>query len=230
MKIVIIHGQSHQGSTCHIARQLAEKLGGTVTEFFLPRDFSSFCIGCAQCIKESETRCPHYADLHPLTTAMEGADVILLASPVYVYHVTGAMKAFLEHYGYLWMVHRPKSAMFRKQAVCIATAAGVGMKSTTKDMADSAFFWGIGRIYRCGFAVSAMNWNQVVPEIRRKIDAQTTKIARQIKRRDGHVSPSLKTRAFFHLVRFLQKRGWNEADTAYWQQHGWNGSQRPWKD
>lgn len=36
MKIVIIHGQSHQGSTCHIARQLAEKLGGTVTEFFLP--------------------------------------------------------------------------------------------------------------------------------------------------------------------------------------------------
>lgn len=28
MKIVIIHGQSHQGSTCHIARQLAEKLKG----------------------------------------------------------------------------------------------------------------------------------------------------------------------------------------------------------
>ena len=26
MNITIIHGQSHQGSTCHIARSLAEKL------------------------------------------------------------------------------------------------------------------------------------------------------------------------------------------------------------
>lgn len=229
MKTVIIHGQSHEGSTCHIARQLAEKLGGSTTEFFLPRDFGSFCVGCARCIKESETLCPHYESLLPITQAMEEADVIILASPVYVYHVTGAMKAFLDHYGYLWMVHRPSPAMFRKQVVCISTAAGAGMKSTTKDLADSAFFWGAGKIYRYGLAISAMSWQHVTPEKRKKIDAKTSQMAEKIKRNVGHVTPSLKTRAFFSLMRRLQKDGWNEADKVYWQQHGWDQAQRPWK-
>ena len=46
MKTVIIHGQSHKGSTCHIAQMLAEKIGGDTTEFFLPQDFGEFCVGC----------------------------------------------------------------------------------------------------------------------------------------------------------------------------------------
>lgn len=39
MKIVILHGQSHEGSTCMVARELADKVGGEIKEFFLPRDF-----------------------------------------------------------------------------------------------------------------------------------------------------------------------------------------------
>lgn len=39
MKIVMIHGQNHEGSTCQTARQLANKVGGEIREFFLPRDF-----------------------------------------------------------------------------------------------------------------------------------------------------------------------------------------------
>ena len=39
MKIVMIHGQNHEGSTCMVARELAEKVGGEVQEFFLPKDF-----------------------------------------------------------------------------------------------------------------------------------------------------------------------------------------------
>ena len=34
MKITLIHGQNHKGSTYHIGRMLAEKLGGEITEFF----------------------------------------------------------------------------------------------------------------------------------------------------------------------------------------------------
>ena len=33
MKITVIQGQSHQGSTYHIAHKLAEKLGGEITKF-----------------------------------------------------------------------------------------------------------------------------------------------------------------------------------------------------
>ena len=128
MQITIIHGQSHKGSTYHIARMLAEKLGDNITEFFLPRDFGTFCVGCTNCFEKAENMCPHYEALKPITEALDRADVIILASPVYVYHVTGAMKNFLDHYGYRWMVHRPEERMFRKQAVCISTAAGGGMK------------------------------------------------------------------------------------------------------
>ena len=97
MKIPSIHGQSHRGSTSHIAKMLAEKLQGEITEFFLPRDFGSLCTGCTNCFAKSETLCPHYEKLKPITEAIDNADVIILASPVYVYHVTGAMKVCLDH-------------------------------------------------------------------------------------------------------------------------------------
>ena len=134
MKIVIIHGQSHKGSTYNIANILANKVGGEVTEFFLPRDFKDLCIGCTNCILKGEDKCPAYLNLKPITEALDSADLIILASPVYCYHVTGSMKNFLDHYGYRWMVHRPNEAMFKKQAVCIATCAGMGAKKTNKDM------------------------------------------------------------------------------------------------
>ena len=34
------------------------------------------------------------------------------------------------------IVAGPEESMFHKQAVCISTAAGAGMKSTNKDMAE----------------------------------------------------------------------------------------------
>lgn len=34
MKTVIINGQNHKGSTYHIGKLLADKIGGEVTEFF----------------------------------------------------------------------------------------------------------------------------------------------------------------------------------------------------
>lgn len=229
MKITVIHGQSHQGSTYHIAHRLAEKLGGETTEFFLPRDFGSFCVGCNTCFGKSETLCPHYEALKPITEAMDGADVIILASPVYVYHATGAMKAFLDHYGYRWMVHRPEEAMFRKQAVCISTAAGAGMKRTNRDMADSTFFWGISRTWRYGVGVREVSWERVSDTIKTRVEKKTTALAEKIRKRRGRERPSVKTRAFFHVMRLMQKHGWNEADVKYWEEKGWTGKNRPWK-
>ena len=148
---------------------------------------------------------------------MDDADVIILASPVYVYHVTGAMKAFLDHYGWRWMVHRPEEKMFQKQAVCISTAAGAGMKSTNRDMAHSTFFWGVAKTYRFGAKKKAA------------IDKKLTRLAQKIVKNQGHVKPSVQTKAFFTLMRQFNKRGWNEADMIYWKEKGWTEKKRPWK-
>lgn len=229
MKTVIIHGQSHEGTTCHIARMLAEKLGGETLEFFLPRDFDRFCTGCTACFTVGEAKCPHYEKLKPLTDAMDEADVIILASPVYVYHATGAMKAFLDHYGYRWMVHRPEAKMFGKQAVCVSTAAGAGMKCTNRDMADSAFFWGCARTYRLGVAVRATSWDGVSAKTKAGTERKIAALADKITKRCGKVKPSVKTKLFFSVMRMMQKSGWNPADRDYWQEKGWLGKERPWK-
>ena len=229
MQTVIIHGQNHKGSTYHIAHELDEKIGGKVVEFFLPRDFGEFCLGCINCFEDSEKKCPHYESLTPITQAIDAADVIILASPVYVFHATGAMKAFLDHYGYRWMVHSPEGSMFRKQGVCIATAAGVGVRSTLKDMSHSLFFWGIARIYQYGLGVAATDWNGVSKKKKAAIDKKTTAIANRIASRYGRVKPGIKTRGMFYIMRMVQKKGWNKRDAKYWNEQGWTKKTRPWK-
>ena len=229
MKTVIVHGQNHKGSTYHIAHSLAQKTGGELTEFFLPRDFGEFCTGCTACFTVSETKCPHYQKLAPITKALDEADVIILASPVYVYHATGAMKAFLDHYGYRWLVHSPEGSMFTKQGVCICTAAGAGMKSANKDMADSLFFWGVGRSYKYSCAVAATDWDSVSEKKKQKIDKALASIADRIKSCSGKVTPAVKTRAFFFAMHLMQRNGFNERDVKYWKEKGWTGTTRPWK-
>lgn len=229
MKVTIIHGQSHKGSTYHIANMLGKKLNGEVTEFFLPKDFGAFCVGCNSCFTKSEDLCPHNKNLKVITAAMDEADVLILASPVYVYHSTGAMKAFLDHYGYRWMVHRPEEKMFKKQAVCISTAAGSGMKSANKDMADSTFFWGVAKTYTYGIRVAAVSWHGVTDKNKQRIEKETTKLANTLLKKVGTVKPGLKTKAFFYLMKMLHKKAWNEADVKYWNTKGWNQKKRPWK-
>ena len=229
MKITVIHGQSHKGSTYNIAKQLCDKLGGEVTEFFLPKDFDCFCKGCTACFTASETKCPDYEKLKPITEAMDEADIIIFTSPVYVMHSTGAMKAFLDHYGYRFMVHRPEEKMFGKQAVCISTAAGAGMGSTIKDMADSTFFWGIAKTYKLGVAVMETRWEAVKPKIKAKIDKKTTSLAKKLSRKVGKIKPCIKTKALFGIMSIMQKNGFNPADVQYWKEKGWTKGKRPWK-
>lgn len=231
MRTVIIHGQSHKGSTYHIARKLADKIGGEVTEFFLPRDFGEFCVGCGKCFSKGETFCPHFSKLTPITEAIDAADVIILASPVYVFHATGPMKALLDHYAYRWMVHRPSAAMFSKQAVCISTAAGGGTRSTNRDMHDSLFYWGAAKIYNCGINVAAVDWAAVPESIVNKIEKATDKIALKIKAREGKIKPGLKTKLYFSFMRIFQlKLRLSETDVEYWSAKGWLQNRRPWKN
>lgn len=228
MKITIIHGQNHKGSTYHLARSLAEKLGGDIIEFFLPKDFNEFCTGCTNCFMYSETKCPHYERLSPITSAIDNADVLILESPVYVMHASGPMKVFLDHYGWRFMVHRPEEKMFSKQAVCISTAAGAGMKGANKDMADSLFWWGTGKIYKFGVAVNETSWNRVKDDKKLAYDKKLSTLAKKIAQKQGRVKPSVKTKVIFNFMSIMQKNGFNKPDMEYWKKKGWTGKNRPW--
>lgn len=231
MKAVVIYGSMRKGSTYHIARQFVDRLSENdeVKEYFLPKDQPNFCRGCGLCL-EDKNKCPDYKYIEPILIDMEKSDIIIFASATYVYHVTGQMKAFLDHFPYLWMVHRPSKAMFKKQVLIISTAAGGGTKSAMKDIGDSMFYWGTPKIYKYGCNVYALGWNDVTEENKLKISKDVQKLSNKIKREKGKFNPKIKTKALFYLMRFLNKKNkFTGIDNIYWKENGWLDNKRPWK-
>ena len=55
MKIVMLNGQNHRGSSYHIGRAVIDRIEGEkeVTEFFFPKDLDHFCLGCYRCIEDA---------------------------------------------------------------------------------------------------------------------------------------------------------------------------------
>ena len=230
MKTVIIHGQSHEGSTCMVARELAAKVGGEVQEFFLPRDFDKPCCGCFTCFKTDLSKCPHYKELEPLKEAILDADLLIFESPVYVYHASGQMMSFLDHFGTWWIIHRPMPEMSGKQAVAISTAAGGGMKSTAKDMSDSLEMWGINKVYKLGLAVQALKPGEIPDRIMKRIHRKTDKLAHRIRKNAGKRGCNGRAKKWFYLMRFAHMHfPAMEPDFGYWEEQGWHDKKRPWK-
>ena len=119
--------------------------------------------------------------------------------------------------------------MFSKRAVVISTAAGAGMKSTNKDVADSLSFWGIPKIYKIGFGIHATSWSKVSDKMLAKIRKKTDSIAAKLKSDSFEPKVSAKGRMYFTISHFANKKGWNPADSSYWQAKGWTENKRPWK-
>jgi multimeric flavodoxin WrbA len=234
MKITLISGTNHKGSTYHAAKMAAETLGRDITEFFLPRDMPHFCAGCGTCFEKSEALCPHFSYIDVIVKSMEAADVLIFTSPVYVYHCSGQMKAFLDHLGYQWIVHRPNASMFNKTALVVSTAAGAGLKSTCRDISHSLTMWGVKRIYTLKCPVMAIRWQNVSDKIKQKIECKAKKAAGKIKASMKKTIPNLKTLAWFYMMRFVNKKfPFNETDRAHWEKQGllhsnpWNKSYSP---
>ena len=231
MKVVLIHGQNHQGSSCRMVRMLADKIAPSEkqTEFFLPRDLNHFCTGCYRCL-DDEKACPFYSEKKIILDAIDAADVLIFTTPTYCMHASAPMKSFLDLTFTNWMVHRPKASMFRKKAVILSSASGTGTKSAIKDVKTALVYWGIPEIHTYGTAVQAIGWDQVSDQKKSLIE---NKLDRMAKKLSGHGQPrvGLKTRFLFGMMRKMQAAGWGSSpeEKEYWQQRGWLGSVRPWK-
>jgi len=231
MKIVMLNGQNHKGSTYHIGRMIAEGIDGDkeITEFFFPKDLNHFCIGCYQCI-EDITACPFYEEKKKIIDAIDMADVLIFTTPTYCMHMSAPLKSFFDLTFDLWMSHRPMESMFKKRAVIISTAAGTGTKSTIKDVEDCLFYLGIPKIYKYGLAVQAMSWDEVSSEKKEKIGEMADKLARKLSQ--GELPcVGIKTRFMFSMMGMIQKKGWNSSpiETQYWKEKGWLDGKKPWK-
>ena len=230
MKIVIIQGQSHHGSTYMVSRKLADKTGGTIREFFLPRDFNDPCTGCFTCYHQGMEHCPHHVALQPFEEALLWADLIILDSPAYVFHPSGSMLNLLDHFAMWWMIHRPNPEMSHKQAVAVSTAAGSGMKKTAGDMADSLTMCGITKVYTLSFAVQASKPSEIPDRVMKRIEKKTDRLAEKIRRNAGIHGCNFKAKALFSLMRLSMKNSQEDTcDLRLWRSHDWFKKARPWK-
>lgn len=232
MKIVLLHGQNHKGSSYHIGRLLAEKLGNEneISEFFLPKDLEHFCLGCFQCI-DDDRKCPFYAEKMNIMSELEKAELLIFTTPTYCMRASAGMKAFMELTFTYWMSHRPRKCMFHKKAVVISTVAGMGANSAIKDIKNMLQYWGVPYIKTYGIAVQAMGWNNVSDKKKALIEKDMTKLAPNFSNHKP-AKAGFKTKALFMMMRMMQKSGMGSStvEKEYWEQNGWLGKERPWKE
>lgn len=231
MKIVMIHGQNHKGSSYNIGRMIANKIGGEedIVEFFLPKDLNHFCLGCYACI-DDDTKCPFYEEKNRIMSEVEAADLLIFTTPTYCMRASAPMKSFIDLTFNYWMVHRPRKCMFNKQAVVVSTAAGSGTKTAIKDITNTLLYWGVPSVMTYGISVQAMNWEGVVDNKKKKIEKDTEKIVHRILNTKC-VKVGVKTKGLFMIMRMMQQKGWGsgEEEKKYWENNGWFGKGRPWK-
>ena len=229
MRITVINGQNHKGSSYHIGRLLADQFSDAeISEFFLPRDLNHFCLGCYSCI-ENEEKCPCYSEKRAIMEKIEASDLLIFTTPTYCMRASAPMKAFIDLNFINWMAHRPQKCMFSKKAVVISTAAGAGTKSAMKDITTALLYWGVPYVKTYGISVQAACWEDVKENKKQKISADMVKLAAKMKK--AKVKAGLKTKGIFAVMRLMQVKnmGSGEADRSYWEKQGWLGKGRPWK-
>lgn len=238
MKITVINGTEKQGVTYHIKELFlaAFKEKADITEYYLPKDCPHFCSGCTNCLLRGAHTCRDADKINVLEKSLLEADLLVMTSPAYVFHATGAMKAFLDHFAYRWMPHRPAPEMFTKRAVIITQCLGAGAKSAAKDIRHSLSWWGISEIgIFTGALMSDIVWDKLPEhkqaELTRKIEKLSQKFARVDYTRPARTH--LITRIKFSFCRAMQK-SLHKADPEYldgnyWAQQGWLNGVRPWR-
>ncbi|MDD3840524.1 MAG: NAD(P)H-dependent oxidoreductase [Clostridia bacterium] len=232
MKITIIHGQGHKGSTYHITDMMRSNVltdDTIVDEYFMPKDSPDFCIGCYRCFNKGEECCPHADQVQTIVKSIRESDLIMINSPAYCLEMTGQLKTLFDHLGYMWLAHRPNDQMFNKVAVVISTAAGSGAKRVTRSLAKQMFWLGVPVVYQFSYNVNASSWEEVPDKIKRSIINEIPPLALKIKKKIGHAKPGMKLKLMFSIMRMMQKsNNWNMKDRDYWQKQGWLGKERPW--
>ena len=231
MKVLTIIGTPHKGNTRAIVNLFLDEFKDNRNKFdeiVIPNDFNDLCLGCANCILKGEDKCPHYNKINSIVKKIEEADLIILATPVFVGSCTSGMKAFLDHLAYMWLVHRPKESMFNKVGLIITSAGGSGVKTTTKLLKSNLFYWGVPQIYNYGVTTMKMGGNYIDYKDKDKIKNQVSKKAKKIKKALIKRRVGFKTKFFFKIFGMTQKNGWNKVDVDYWKDKGWLEGKKPY--
>ena len=224
MKITVINGTEKHGVTWRLK------------EIFLERfREKAEIMGCAGCIFKGEHICKDFSYIRKIAEPLLESDLIVMTSPAYVMHATGAMKALLDHFAYLWMPHRPAPEMFSKRAVIITQCLGAGARSAAADIKHSLSWWGISQItVFTGKLMSDIVWEKLAGKKRAELTGRMNRLSKKLAAEDFGKTPGVSavTKIKFLFCRMMQKSLHENdpeyTDGKYWAQQGWLAGKRPW--
>ena len=132
MKILAINGSPRkEGNTSNIIRAMqegAESAGAETTEVRLHDIDLKGCMGCLSC-RQNPGVCKQQDDLSPYLDALKSCHGYIIGSPIYMYHVTGQMKIFVDRVYSLYISRaqedgRYDSALPKGKTYALVTSQG----------------------------------------------------------------------------------------------------------
>lgn len=100
MNIVILNGSPRpRGNTAAMVaayREGAEQAGHHVTVFDVCRMRIAGCLACEYCHNKEQRVCVQKDDMHEIYPALDAADMLVLASPVYYHGLSGQLKCAID--------------------------------------------------------------------------------------------------------------------------------------
>ena len=132
-KIIVLNGSPRKnGNTSALVKAFrdgAESAGHSVTEFWLGGMDIHGCRGCCAGGKNPESPCVQKDDMEQIYPAYKEADVVVLASPLYYWTISGQLKCAFDR---LFAVAEcdPSYTNPRKESALLMAAEGNGFEET----------------------------------------------------------------------------------------------------
>lgn len=101
MKVLAINGSPRgaEGNTEVLLVEFlkgCEEAGADIETIYLKDKEIKHCIGCFTCWTKTPGKCIHKDDMEELLEKLKQADIVVYATPLYVFTVTGIMKDFMD--------------------------------------------------------------------------------------------------------------------------------------
>ncbi len=139
MKALIINGSPHKnGDTAYIIEELKKKFDGEIEEINAYYDDIKPCIDCRYCWKNEGCAIKDKMEI----IFKDDYDVLIIASPIYMYNVTPPLFSIITRLNMLWSnkFFFNKEHDFReKQGLLVLTGGGNGEPKHALEMVDLIF-------------------------------------------------------------------------------------------
>jgi multimeric flavodoxin WrbA len=230
--ILIIHGSPRKnGCSSNIALNIASEFkADKLLEINLQKENLPYCAGCLNCVNKGIEYCSHSDITLSMRDKMLEADLIIIAVPVYILHMSGQLKTFIDHFPSIFLMHRPEKLMFNKQLIIVATAAGPVCRQTLKEIKECFTYFGVSKIYELGIGVHAKDFKSMPEKKIQEVAKKSKAIIKKVKKEKNKHKVAFKIRSNFLLYRMIQKKfSPSKIDHQYWLDNNWFDNGRPWK-